>query len=252
MGEQQKQVHNQLSRTRHGWWVGLGGAVLLALALLSQANVWAGPMADRMNQTIPQRTPTSEPTQVPTVTPTTPPGATNTPQSNPTATPGGDAGSNPTPVPGDTPTPAPEDASAPAPTDPDVRLLLQIEGSPALVMQGDELVLRFILSNTGSASAVNVQVRDQLPNGLSLIESTVGDGSVSTETSATGSTVVLLAWPSLAPGAQAVAEVRLRVADDVLDGTIIGNLAVLWADNGAPFTAGISVGMPPALLPTFD
>jgi len=112
--------------------------------------------------------------------------------------------------------------------------------------------MRFIVTNPGKVAAVNVQVRNELPKSLSLVGNSVTGGTATTEKSAAGATVLLLSWPSLAAGAKAEATVRLVIAPNTPNGYVIDNLAVAWADNAAAFTAGISIGMPPALLPTFD
>jgi uncharacterized repeat protein (TIGR01451 family) len=244
-----------------GWWVMLGGIALLTLALLGGADAWAAPANNRVNQTVPGRTPTAEPTQLPTVTPTVqPPAPTDTPPStnppaNPTATSSGGGGSGPTATPRPTDTPATVSTSSATPTPsavPAFGLLLQLETSPVFVSQGDEIVMRFIVTNPGKVAAVNVQVRNELPKSLSLVANSTTGGTATTEKSAAGATVLLLSWPSLAAGAEAEATVRLVIAPNTPNGSVIDNLAVAWADNAAAFTAGISIGMPPALLPTFD
>ena len=242
-----------------GWWVMLGGIALLTLALLGGEDAWAAPANNRVNQTVPGRTPTSAPTALPTVTPTAPsqPVPTNTPAPvNPTATPvsgGGGSGATATPLPTDTPAVVSTPEATPSPTVvPAFGLLLQLETSPVFVSQGDEIVMRFIVTNPGKVAAVNVQVRNELPKSLSLVANSATGGTATTEKSAAGATVLLLSWPSLAAGAEAEATVRLVIAPNTPNGSVIDNLAVAWADNAAAFTAGISIGMPPALLPTFD
>jgi len=238
--------------------VALGSIALLALALWGGADAWAAPVAERMNQTVPGRTPTSEPTPVPSVTPTAPPAATNTPQPTntpgPTDTPPPNAMATPTADANATSTPTPTaTATVAVPTTvPDFGLLLQMESAPALVMQGDEVEVRFVVTNPGDVAAVNVQVRNEVPPALILVESSVDGGEATAETNSTGVTILHLTWPSLAAGGQTEAIVRFTVAANTADGAIIDNLAVAWADNAAAHTAGLSIGMPPALLPTFD
>jgi len=240
-----------------GWWVMLGSITLLMLALLGGADAWAASVADRMNQTVPQRTPTAQATEAPTVTPTTPaqPAPTDTPvAANPTATPVSGGGSAPTATsqPTNSPASAPAVAAGTATPVPSFGLRLQIEISPTFVLQGDVVTLRFVVTNPGNVAAVNVQVRDELPRGLSLVENSVAGATATLEKSDAGATVLLLRWPSLAAGAEAEATVRVVIAPNTPNGSVIDNLAVAWADNAAAFTAGISIGMPPALLPTFD
>jgi len=237
--------------------------MLLALTLLGGADAWAAPANKRMNQTIPRPTPTAQATDVPTVTPTAPaqPAPTDTPvPANPTATPvsggGGGGGSAPTATTPPTNTPAavsaPATTGSTATTVPNFGLRLQIAISPTLVVQGSQVTLRFVVTNPGNAAAVNVQVRDELPRGLSLVEGSVNGAIATVGRNTAGATILLLSWPSLAAGATAEATVRVAIAPNTPNGTVIDNLAVAWADNAAASTAAISIGMPPALLPTFD
>jgi len=200
MGRRNNQINRMKRWTGRSWWVALGGFALLALALLGGSDAWAAPVADRMNQTVPGRTPTAESTAVPTVTPTSPPAATDAPAPtntpNPTATSsGGGSGSGPTatPLPTQTPTAVTTPTATPMPTAvPDFGLLLQLEASPVFVMQGDKVALRFIVTNPGKVAAVNVQVRDELPKDLVLVESSVDGGEASVEQDTTGATILHL------------------------------------------------------------
>ncbi len=254
---------NQNGRWRgRGWWVALGSLALLALALLGGADAWAAPVADRMNQTVPGRTPTPQPTDVPTVTPTSPPAPTDAPPPpnppDPTATPaggssGGGSAATATPLPTNTPTAVTTPtATGTATAVPGFGLVLQMAISPTLTLQGSEVALRFVITNPGTVAAVNVQLRDELPKSLILVGSSVNGGKATVEKSGTGATILLLSWPSLAAGAKIEATVRVKIAANTPNGAVIDNLAVAWADNAAIYTAGISLGMPPALLPTFD
>lgn len=112
--------------------------------------------------------------------------------------------------------------------------------------------MRFTVTNPGNVAATNVQVRNELPGALSLVENSTTGGTVTTEKNTAGATVILISWPSLGAGAKTEAILRVRVAPNTPNGAVVDNLAVAWADNAAASTAAISIGMPPALLPTFD
>jgi hypothetical protein len=62
--------------------------------------------------------------------------------------------------------------------------------------------------------------------------------------------LVEITWPGLAAGESATATVRVRVAEDVPNGTTFANLATVTAGDESA-TNGITIGMPPALLPEF-
>ena len=62
----------------------------------------------------------------------------------------------------------------------------------------------------------------------------------------------LRTWPEVAGGASVSATVRVRISEDLADGAVIDNLAVISAAGGEPSTNGIRIGMPPTALPTFQ
>ncbi|MCB0121432.1 MAG: hypothetical protein KDE58_04270, partial [Caldilineaceae bacterium] len=64
-------------------------------------------------------------------------------------------------------------------------------------------------------------------------------------------TAFAITWPTLDAGTAKTARVRVQVADDLPDGSVIDNLAVIIADEVAAITGGISIGMPPTDLPDF-
>jgi len=121
-----------------------------------------------------------------------------------------------------------------------------------LAMQGDEAEIRLLILNPGSISVQNVMVRDELPDGLQAVAVDAAGGTAATEVGSNGRTVALFTWPALEPGLEAQATLTVRIDPNLADGVVIDNLAVAYADNAGPATVGVSIGMPPVLLPTFD
>ncbi|MEZ4835235.1 MAG: hypothetical protein R2873_25145 [Caldilineaceae bacterium] len=125
--------------------------------------------------------------------------------------------------------------------------------APRGALPGQEVEILFTVTNPSAETANNVRVRNQLPASLILISTEVDeDGTASLETEEGGATVVLFAWDMLGPNASAEATLTVIVDPSAAAGTVIDNLAVAFADNGAPYTAGVSIGLPPAILPGFN
>jgi uncharacterized repeat protein (TIGR01451 family) len=124
--------------------------------------------------------------------------------------------------------------------------------APTMGLPGDTVEIRYIVTNPSRSVANNVAVRNLLPEQLILIsvESNTGDSLLENE--GEDRTVVILEWESLAAGQSVEATLFATIAPDLTPGTVIDNLAVAFADNAAGNTAGVSIGLPPALLPFFD
>lgn len=157
------------------------------------------------------------------------------------------------------PTPAPTAAALllPTPTPKaagqSTALTFVMSQSPALARQGDTVQFRFVVTNAGATPALNVTVRDELAKSLALVGgNTDGNSALTQETAASGNTVIAVTWPELAPGASATSIVTVTIASDLPDGALVDNLAVAYADNAESVTAGVAIGMPPALLPSFQ
>ncbi len=140
-------------------------------------------------------------------------------------------------------------APSPTPT-PAASLELRLSARPDPVRQGERFQITFYLLNRGSEDAVDVALRDRFPPDLvpGAVES--GGGAV-TWTAEDGTAVLQVTWPMLPANSSTQVTVEVTVATDVPDGAVIDNLAVVQAGNSEPVTAGISLGMPPFLLPTF-
>jgi len=147
-------------------------------------------------------------------------------------------------------TAVPTDTATTPSTSPSV---VTIQQTPALVWQGKEFELSFVITNTGSVQATNVELRDELPPELTFVSAEAGsDGTVAPQASVAGKSVLSVQWPRLAAGAAVTATVTLQMAAKLPDGTVIDNLAVAAADQMESSTAGISLGLPPTSLPDFQ
>lgn len=201
------------------------GDVLLRPATSQFGPVYAGMLERHPDQTVPQPTPTIDALSVlPMVTPTF------TPQPNP---------DNPKPIEESTPTPVPSFA-----------LTFQMSFRPEFPVSGDELRIEYLLTNPAEETAFHGTLRNLLPADLSLIEGESENSELSTEIDSSG-LVLLFHWNELGPAEVAKATIVVQLADDIPAGTVIDNLAVVFADNAHPTSAGISIGLPPAHLPTF-
>jgi len=133
-----------------------------------------------------------------------------------------------------------------------VTLALSIQQAPLFVWQGQPFALQFVITNTATTAALNVQLRDELPAELAFIEAEIGSGGVVTPPTGEGRYVLDVQWPQIAAGTTVTMTALLQVAASVTNGIVIDNLAVVVADNVDSTTAGISIGMPPTLLPDFQ
>jgi uncharacterized repeat protein (TIGR01451 family) len=160
------------------------------------------------------------------------------------------------------PTPAPvaiaesspvtESVAAAAPVAP-AEIELTIAQTPPFAQQGDEVTLTFVVTNIGAAAASQVELRDEFPVELVFIEARAADNAeVVEEELDEGRLALIITWPEVAGGASVSATVRVRIREEVEDGAVIDNLAVVSANGSEPSTTGISIGMPPTALPTFQ
>ena len=131
-------------------------------------------------------------------------------------------------------------------------LQFQIHPNPPFVWQGQIVNLQFSVTNLGSTTATNVRLRDDLPTTLHYTQAVVGqNGRIQQSSKAQGGSIVRLDWPQLAAGATLTATITLRITPDLPDGSLIDNLAVVAADNVSDIPAGITLAMPPTLMPAF-
>lgn len=132
-------------------------------------------------------------------------------------------------------------------------LELQLQQDPPYAWQGQTITLTYQIENRSEVAATGVEMRNELPAELTLVGvPTLAAGTLMTETTDIGRTVVVVRWPELQAGAAAAANVQVQVAEGMADGSVIDNLAAVVADDVQPVTAGISIGLPPVTLPDFQ
>lgn len=125
--------------------------------------------------------------------------------------------------------------------------------SPSFAWQGQELVLTLTVTNTGETAASALEMRTELPSVFRFSEAFVTeDGEFSEELIGSDQVALTIDWPTIAAEAAASANIRIQIADDLADGVVLDILAVVNAAGGEPITAGVSIGMPPTTLPTFQ
>jgi uncharacterized protein YraI len=128
-------------------------------------------------------------------------------------------------------------------------LSVAVSQQPPFAVQGREIALVYTVRNDGAEDLANVVLSSELPGPLALIGATAGAGGEVAQ--AEGSPAVTVTWATLPAGGSATATVRVRVAGDVPNGTTFANLASVTAGNGETASSGITIGMPPSLLPEF-
>lgn len=137
-------------------------------------------------------------------------------------------------------------------TSPVAQLALQVQQAPPYVWQEQVITLTYQIENRSEVAATNLEVRNELPAELTFISaSPLTAGEFMTETTEVGRTVLVMRWPELQAGATATADIQVQVGLQMINGSVLDNLAVATADDVQPVTAGISIGMPPATLPDF-
>jgi len=131
-------------------------------------------------------------------------------------------------------------------------IIFEIQQDPLYTWQGQDVSLVYQVANTTITNTTNLELRNEFPSQLRFVAIEDADnGFVLTETTALSSTIVSITWPEFDAGTEYTARVRVQVIDDLPDGSVIDNLAVIVADGVAAITGGISIGMPPTGLPEF-
>ncbi len=127
-------------------------------------------------------------------------------------------------------------------------LSVSVAQQPPFAVQGKEIALVYTVSNAGAEPLTDVVLRSELPGPLTLVAVAAADGGATQEE---GSATVVVTWPSVPAGESVSATLRVRVAEDVPNGTTFANLASVTAGSGATADSGITIGMPPKLLVEF-
>lgn len=135
-------------------------------------------------------------------------------------------------------------------------LQFEMSYTPEFAWQNQLVEIEFVVTNISDNPAMNVNIRDELLSSLRYVSANAeSNGIVETVASSSdgGSSgeIFTITWPELAPQQQVRAIVVVRIAPDLINGGVVDNLAAAGADNAPAVTGGMSVGMPPALLPDF-
>jgi uncharacterized protein YraI len=128
-------------------------------------------------------------------------------------------------------------------------LSVAVAQQPPFAVQGREIALVYTVSNAGAEDLTDVVLSSDLPGPLTLVNATAGAGGEVVQ--AVGDPAVTITWPAVPAGESVTATLRVRVAADVPNGTTFANLATVTAAGGETAGNGITIGMPPALLPEF-
>ncbi|MBK8799172.1 MAG: SH3 domain-containing protein [Anaerolineales bacterium] len=145
-----------------------------------------------------------------------------------------------------TPTSAPETVES-------TSLLLSSAMEPAVAMQGDQIVLSFTLTNTGTAAAANPEFSFELPVGLSFVSLSATDGGEATQKDAdSGALLIVVTWPELSAGVATTVKLTAAIDEELAAGAVLDGSAAALAANAEPAFTAISVGMPPAEPPDFQ
>lgn len=131
-------------------------------------------------------------------------------------------------------------------------LQVEMRPSPAFAWQGQSVAIQFVITNRGSAAVTGIQLRDHLPPTLRYVSAVASNqGQLQTEASDANGSIVNLTWPRLAPGASVMATITVEIAPDAEAGSLIDNLALITADQQDDLSIGITLAMPPTVLPQF-
>ncbi|MEZ4864535.1 MAG: SH3 domain-containing protein [Caldilineaceae bacterium] len=134
----------------------------------------------------------------------------------------------------------------------DESLQLIMRPVPAFAWQGQTVVLHLALHNRGNAKLTNVSLRDDLPPQLHYVAATIsGEGAIAESGTVADGSILTLNWPEVQASAQVTATLTVRIDPAVPNGALIDNLAAVKSDQGVEALAGITLAMPPTLLPHF-
>ena len=143
-------------------------------------------------------------------------------------------------------------ATAPTGTLDDGSLLLEMRPLPSFAWQGQTIAIQFVVRNRSQEALSDVQLRSDLPAELAVVTAETGSQGEVTYTGAReNGPIFTIDWPALQANGQVTATVTVKVATDVADGALIDSLAVVKTTQGAEALAGITLAMPPVVLPQF-
>lgn len=125
-------------------------------------------------------------------------------------------------------------------------LTMTIEQLSPFVVQGGTVELLYTILNPGEADALDVTLHNDLPVGLFYVGAQTG-GTLQDEDGA-----ISVAWDSLPASQTVTVTLTLEIQGDLADGATIDNVASADAANAGSASGGVSIGLPPADLPTFQ
>jgi uncharacterized repeat protein (TIGR01451 family) len=130
---------------------------------------------------------------------------------------------------------------------------LDITLSPPFPIQGQDATVSVTLVNPNKDDLLKIEVSDQLPPQLELVDVTATSrGTVVEQTSDDGLPIILAKWTIIPAGAEVGLTIEVRVADDVADGSVFDNLASVKGSNSSYASGAVTIGMPPSTLPDFQ
>ncbi len=131
-------------------------------------------------------------------------------------------------------------------------VVLEMRPSPAFAWQGQTVQLQFVVSNTSDQPLTNIRLRNDLPPTLAYLTADIGQqGTVQESGEAKDGLIYTILWPALAARESLTATVTLQLEDDIPNGALVDNLAVVDTAEGTNALAGITFAMPPLRLPQF-
>jgi uncharacterized repeat protein (TIGR01451 family) len=129
---------------------------------------------------------------------------------------------------------------------------LAIQTNPDYAWQGQAIEITIVITNPNQVEIRNVELSDEIPRELTLLDVTTSvDGLVKQNATSSGQPLVLVNWPRVPAGRSVSVTFIVEINEDVPDGTVIDNLVAVRGANVAYTTGGVSIGMPPVVLPNF-
>ena len=157
---------------------------------------------------------------------------------------------------------APAEVEAPAAATPEptptqapleeTTLEVAVVQDPPAALQGEQIVLAFTVTNTGTAEAAMVELSFELPAGLAFVSASADGGEAIQEDADSGAVIVVVTWESLPAGESAGAKVTATIAEDVADGAVFDGATAAVAENAEQASVAVSVGLPPVDPPDFQ
>ena len=158
-------------------------------------------------------------------------------------------GSAPTATPTAVGTPQPPSRPAQAAAQP---LAVGFELDPPFVWQGITATLTISVTNPNAVDVQSVELSDELPAPLHLVEVTAdADGVVEQTVTPGGATLVIVRWLTVPADTGVSATLILTVDPALGDGAVVDNLVAVRGSNAPYAASAVTIGIPPISPPTF-